>query len=157
MKEFKLSFCLSDSEYFTALRLAVGGVCAAADLDIDASEDFKVSVTESCLILKGCGYGSAVITLSAGDGLSAEIRGEDAGTLSGGEKRRLSVASALVARPRILVLDEPTFGQDSRTWAELVRLLAEQLDRGTAVIAVTHDRAFIDALADQEIVVAGRR
>lgn len=41
MKEFKLSFCLSDSEYFTALRLAVGGVCAAADLDIDASEDFK--------------------------------------------------------------------------------------------------------------------
>ncbi|SDZ29237.1 ABC transporter ATP-binding protein [Herbiconiux ginsengi] len=74
-------------------------------------------------------------------------------TLSGGEKRRLSVASALVARPRILVLDEPTFGQDSRTWAELVRLLAEQLARGTAVVAVTHDRAFVDALADQEIVV----
>jgi energy-coupling factor transporter ATP-binding protein EcfA2 len=74
-------------------------------------------------------------------------------TLSGGEKRRLSVASALVARPRILVLDEPTFGQDSRTWAELVRLLAEQLDRGTAVVAVTHDRAFIEALADQVIEV----
>ncbi|MFB2597268.1 ABC transporter ATP-binding protein [Herbiconiux sp. P17] len=77
-------------------------------------------------------------------------------TLSGGEKRRLSVASALVARPRILVLDEPTFGQDSRTWAELVRLLAEQLDRGTAVVAVTHDRAFVDALADQEIVVGAK-
>ncbi|MFB2586018.1 ABC transporter ATP-binding protein [Herbiconiux liukaitaii] len=74
-------------------------------------------------------------------------------TLSGGEKRRLSVASALVARPRILVLDEPTFGQDSRTWAELVRLLAEQLDRGTAVVAVTHDRAFIEALADRTIEV----
>ncbi len=98
MKEFKLSFCLSDSEYFTALRLAVGGVCAAADLDIDASEDFKVSVTESCLILKGCGYGSAVITLSAGDGLSAEIRGEDAGTLSGGENEfSLALISALVS------------------------------------------------------------
>jgi energy-coupling factor transport system ATP-binding protein len=77
-------------------------------------------------------------------------------TLSGGEKRRLSVASALVARPRILVLDEPTFGQDSRTWAELVRLLAEQLDRGTAVVAVTHDRAFVEALADQEIVVGAK-
>jgi energy-coupling factor transport system ATP-binding protein len=74
-------------------------------------------------------------------------------TLSGGEKRRLSVASVLVARPRILVLDEPTFGQDARTWAELVRLLAEQLERGTAIVAVTHDRAFIDALADQELVV----
>ncbi len=74
-------------------------------------------------------------------------------TLSGGEKRRLSVASVLVARPAVLVLDEPTFGQDSRTWAELVRLLGEQLDRGTAVVAVTHDRAFIDALADHELVV----
>lgn len=74
-------------------------------------------------------------------------------TLSGGEKRRLSVASVLVARPAVLVLDEPTFGQDSRTWAELVRLLGEQLDRGTAVVAVTHDRAFIDALADRELQV----
>ncbi|MGD8193974.1 ABC transporter ATP-binding protein [Herbiconiux sp. P18] len=74
-------------------------------------------------------------------------------TLSGGEKRRLSVASVLVARPKVLILDEPTFGQDSRTWAELVRLLGEQLDRGTAVVAVTHDRAFIDALADVELVV----
>ncbi|WP_291049081.1 ATP-binding cassette domain-containing protein [Herbiconiux sp.] len=77
-------------------------------------------------------------------------------TLSGGEKRRLSVASALVARPRILILDEPTFGQDSRTWAELVRLLAEQMRRGTAVVAVTHDRAFIEALADHELVIGGR-
>ncbi len=74
-------------------------------------------------------------------------------TLSGGEKRRLSVASVLVARPRILVLDEPTFGQDSRTWAELVLLLGEQLERGTAAVVVTHDRAFIDALADRELVV----
>ncbi|MCS5729793.1 ATP-binding cassette domain-containing protein [Herbiconiux moechotypicola] len=75
-------------------------------------------------------------------------------TLSGGEKRRLSVASALVARPRVLVLDEPTFGQDSRTWAELVLLLGELLDRGTAVVAVTHDRAFLDAVADRELTVA---
>ncbi|WPO88674.1 ABC transporter ATP-binding protein [Herbiconiux sp. KACC 21604] len=74
-------------------------------------------------------------------------------TLSGGEKRRLSVASALVARPAVLVLDEPTFGQDSRTWAELVLLLGAQLDRGTALVAVTHDRAFVEALADHELVI----
>lgn len=74
-------------------------------------------------------------------------------TLSGGQKRRLSVASALIARPRVLVLDEPTFGQDSRTWAELVLLLGDLLDEGCAVIAITHDRAFIRALADQELVV----
>jgi energy-coupling factor transporter ATP-binding protein EcfA2 len=75
-------------------------------------------------------------------------------TLSGGEKRRLSVATILAARPSVLVLDEPTFGQDSRTWRELVALLAELLDEGSAVVAVTHDRDFIDALADRELVLA---
>ena len=71
-------------------------------------------------------------------------------TLSGGEKRRLSVATVLATRPRLLVLDEPTFGQDSRTWQELVALLAELLDSGTAIVAVTHDAKFVAALADHE-------
>ncbi|QYF75101.1 ABC transporter ATP-binding protein [Cryobacterium sp. PAMC25264] len=75
-------------------------------------------------------------------------------TLSGGEKRRLSVATVLATRPRLLILDEPTFGQDSRTWSELVRLLAELLDTGTAVVAVTHDDHFVDALADARFVMA---
>ena len=75
-------------------------------------------------------------------------------TLSGGEKRRLSVATVLATRPRLLVLDEPTFGQDSRTWAELVRLLAELLDDGTAVLAVTHDEQFVAALADARLTLA---
>jgi energy-coupling factor transporter ATP-binding protein EcfA2 len=75
-------------------------------------------------------------------------------TLSGGEKRRLSVATVLATRPRLLMLDEPTFGQDSRTWAELVRLLAELLDTGTAVVAVTHDAEFVSALADSRLVLA---
>jgi energy-coupling factor transport system ATP-binding protein len=69
-------------------------------------------------------------------------------TLSGGEKRRLSVATALATRPRMLVLDEPTFGQDARTWSELVALLAELIDDGSAVVAITHDDAFVDAIAD---------
>ncbi|WP_434056610.1 ABC transporter ATP-binding protein [Antiquaquibacter soli] len=75
-------------------------------------------------------------------------------TLSGGEKRRLSVATVLVTRPAVLVLDEPTFGQDARTWAELVALLAELLDRGSAIVAVTHDAEFIAALADTEVRLA---
>jgi energy-coupling factor transport system ATP-binding protein len=60
-------------------------------------------------------------------------------TLSGGQKRRLSVATALVTRPRMLVLDEPTFGQDAVTWRELVALLAEVRDRGSALVIATHD------------------
>jgi energy-coupling factor transport system ATP-binding protein len=74
-------------------------------------------------------------------------------TLSGGEKRRLSVATVLATRPRVLVLDEPTFGQDARTWAELVALLAELIDGGSAVVAITHDADFVAALADAELVL----
>jgi energy-coupling factor transport system ATP-binding protein len=72
-------------------------------------------------------------------------------TLSGGEKRRLSVATAIATRPRVLILDEPTFGQDANTWTELISLLAALLDEGTCVMAVTHDALVVDALADVEL------
>ncbi|MBX3093868.1 MAG: ATP-binding cassette domain-containing protein [Cryobacterium sp.] len=72
-------------------------------------------------------------------------------TLSGGEKRRLSVATVIATRPRMLVLDEPTFGQDARTWAEQVALLCELLDEGRAIVAMTHDAEFVDALADERV------
>ncbi|HAQ59163.1 MAG TPA: ABC transporter ATP-binding protein, partial [Microbacterium sp.] len=49
-------------------------------------------------------------------------------TLSGGEKRRLTVAAMLATRPRVMVLDEPTFGQDAATWAELVAIIARLRD-----------------------------
>ncbi|MCU1672069.1 MAG: transporter ATP-binding protein [Frankiales bacterium] len=74
-------------------------------------------------------------------------------TLSGGEKRRLSVATALASGADVLVLDEPTFGQDARTWAELLALLADLRDEGAAVLAVTHDEAFASALADRRLVL----
>ncbi|MDH6198367.1 energy-coupling factor transporter ATP-binding protein EcfA2 [Mycobacterium frederiksbergense] len=72
-------------------------------------------------------------------------------TLSGGEKRRLSVATVLATGPKVIVLDEPTFGQDRRTWEELIRLLAEIADDGTAVVAATHDLDFTGLLADARI------
>jgi energy-coupling factor transport system ATP-binding protein len=72
-------------------------------------------------------------------------------TLSGGEKRRLSVATVLAAHPRVLVLDEPTFGQDANTWAELASFLSELLDEGTAVVSVTHDEEFSAVLGGAEL------
>ena len=74
-------------------------------------------------------------------------------TLSGGEKRRLSVASALATAPKILILDEPTFGQDARTWAELVDLIRELLAGGTAVISITHDEDYTAALGGNHITL----
>jgi energy-coupling factor transport system ATP-binding protein len=75
-------------------------------------------------------------------------------TLSGGEKRRLSVATALATRPRMLLLDEPTFGQDAATWRELARLIVALRDEGVGVVAVTHDDVFVDAVADGRFEVA---
>ena len=90
------------------------------------------------------------------DGLLERLRLSHLGdanpyTLSGGEKRRLSVATVLATAPRVIVLDEPTFGQDRRTWEELIQLLAEIADAGTAIVAITHDLDFAAALADDEI------
>ncbi|QDY89905.1 ABC transporter ATP-binding protein [Arthrobacter sp. UKPF54-2] len=74
-------------------------------------------------------------------------------TLSGGEKRRLSVATVLAAHPQVLVLDEPTFGQDANTWAELASFLSELLDAGTAVVSVTHDAEFSQVLGGAELAL----
>jgi energy-coupling factor transport system ATP-binding protein len=78
-----------------------------------------------------------------------KLAGANPYTLSGGEARRLSVATALATAPRLLVLDEPTFGQDRRTWIELVDLLARLRDEGHGIIAVTHDDDFVATLADR--------
>jgi energy-coupling factor transport system ATP-binding protein len=74
-------------------------------------------------------------------------------TLSGGEQRRLSVATALATAPRLLILDEPTFGQDRRTWTELVDLLAKLRDDGCGIVTVTHDTDFVEALADRSVLL----
>jgi energy-coupling factor transport system ATP-binding protein len=72
-------------------------------------------------------------------------------TLSGGEKRRLSVGTALATSPGALVLDEPTFGQDRRTFAELLSLLADYRDGGGAIAFASHDELFVDAFADERL------
>ena len=71
-------------------------------------------------------------------------------TLSGGQQRRLSVATALVARPSVLILDEPTFGQDAHTWQQLLELMHELAGQGRAIVALTHDDRLV-ACADRRI------
>ena len=80
-------------------------------------------------------------------------------TLSGGEKRRLSVATALISAPELLILDEPTFGQDRGTWLGLVRLLRAALERGVTLVSITHDPAFVAAMGQRvvDLGALGRR
>ena len=79
------------------------------------------------------------------------LTGANPFTLSGGEKRRLSVATALVNAPKLVLFDEPTFGQDDRTFVELAGLIRELTERGVTVVSITHDEAFIASLGDHII------
>lgn len=77
--------------------------------------------------------------------------------LSGGEARRLSLACTLVRSPGLLVLDEPTYGQDRLGYEALVGILAAHVDRGAAVVAATHDQRFVADVASRVLAVAGGR
>lgn len=72
-------------------------------------------------------------------------------TLSGGEKRRLSVATALITEPALLICDEPTFGQDDAGFLEMIALFRELTEAGRTVVSVTHDELFRRALGDVEV------
>lgn len=77
--------------------------------------------------------------------------------LSGGEKKRVAFASALAARPDILILDEPTAGQDGYFRKALSELLARQRKQGTSIMIITHDLSFAEANAHQWMVLGGGR
>ncbi len=70
-------------------------------------------------------------------------------TLSGGQQRRLSVGTVMAAKPPVMILDEPTFGQDATTWKELVALCSQLRSEGHGLVVVTHDAAFVESVADR--------
>jgi len=72
-------------------------------------------------------------------------------TLSGGQQRRLSVGTVLATSPSVVIMDEPTFGQDRVTWLDLVRLVRRLVDGGGTVISVTHDAEFRRVLGEHVI------
>jgi cobalt/nickel transport system ATP-binding protein len=74
--------------------------------------------------------------------------------LSGGEKRKVALAGALLMRPELLVLDEPFEGLDPRSRAELVAILNRRNREGMTVIMSTHDMNLVSALADRVYVLA---
>jgi len=77
--------------------------------------------------------------------------------LSGGWRRRANLAAAIVHRPRLLVLDEPTEGLDSQTRMALRRLILDLKAAGTAILLISHDADDVRALADRVGVLdAGR-
>jgi energy-coupling factor transporter ATP-binding protein EcfA2 len=71
--------------------------------------------------------------------------------LSGGEARRLSLACTLIRRPALLVLDEPTFGQDRLGYDGLLEILRERVDAGVCLLAATHDQRLVADMASRVV------
>ncbi len=78
-------------------------------------------------------------------------------SLSGGEKRRVAIASVLACSPEYLVLDEPTSGLDSRGRAALLRLLDKIHAQGTGIIFVTHDLEIAFSRSDKILMLVRGR
>ena len=77
--------------------------------------------------------------------------------LSGGEQQRVAIATALANHPRIILADEPTGELDSKTAADILRVLQEaQRQLGVTVIVVTHDHA-VGAVADRMVAIRDGR
>ncbi len=76
----------------------------------------------------------------------AALAGQDPHQLSGGEQRRLGLAAVLAHRPDLVLLDEPTVGQDRLTWLAVLEALTAAVSDGAAVALASHDHDLVDAL-----------
>ena len=96
MKEFTVKFYLDDSEYMTALRLSCGAVCSLRGMDVDETEDFKVCVTESAIMLKNCGFEKVTAVFYAEGDTVCSVEGEGGSAREGENELSLALISALV-------------------------------------------------------------
>lgn len=114
--------------------------------------DFVASVLQN----PAYGFGDGIVSdeAPAHERAAVGLRGFDKRhpqSLSGGERRRLALATAMAQRPLILFLDEPTFGQDSRSWQDMVERLRDYLLDGGSIVMATHDRMLIKSIAHSVI------
>jgi energy-coupling factor transporter ATP-binding protein EcfA2 len=84
-------------------------------------------------------------------GLS-ELLGRHPHSLSEGQKRKLSVAAVCAMRPDVLLLDEPTVGQDGASLERMAKVIGSMnRERGVTIVTVTHDHRFAAAIADRTL------
>jgi cell division transport system ATP-binding protein len=98
------------------------------------------------------GYRSEVIELLEWVGLGERIDALPP-VLSGGEKQRAAIARAVIARPQLLLADEPTGNVDPNLGQRLLRLFIELYRLGTSVVIATHDIALMDEYDARRLVL----
>ena len=82
-----------------------------------------------------------------------EFRKWPISALSFGQKKRVTIASILVLGPEVILLDEPTAGQDQRNYTEIMNFLDELNQKGHTIIMITHDMQLMLDYSDRAIVI----
>ena len=77
--------------------------------------------------------------------------------LSFGQKKRVTIASILVLKPEVIILDEPTAGQDYRHYTEIMEFLRDLSAQGFTVVMITHDMHLMLEYATRSVVFSGGR
>ncbi len=162
----------------TLLRLALGlelptaGVVRTCGLDVARTSTRRLAA-EAALVLQNPDHQLFLETVQA-EVASSELGARSAlqeiealglgglearhpQSLSTGQKRRVTIASALARRPKLLLLDEPTLGQDDASLALVLRRLARFVDEGGALVTATHDERAARALGSRILLLGSGR
>lgn len=96
MKDLTLQFYTDDTAYYTALRLVAGTVCSISDVDIDATDDFKVCITEGAIILKNNGFEKVTATFTNNGKVACTLSGEGGTVAEADNELSIALISALI-------------------------------------------------------------
>jgi cobalt/nickel transport system ATP-binding protein len=145
---------LEDEQFNRGFRSRIGFIFQNSDAQV-----FSPTVREEIAFgLLSLGMDTSAVTARVNDTLTmldiAGLADRAPYQLSGGEKKRVAIASVLVMNPEVLLFDEPTAALDPRTQQWLIELVVELNAAGKTIVLATHDLESLDLLADRCAVFA---
>jgi cobalt/nickel transport system ATP-binding protein len=140
---------LRDDDFNFAFRRRVGLVFQDSDVQL-----FSPSVMDELAFAPlQLGLSRAEVNQRVDSALAAlrieKLRHRAPHHLSGGEKRRVALASLLTLEPEVWLMDEPTAGLDPRSQSWLVEFILQQRDQGRTIVTATHDLGLVEEIADR--------